>query len=74
MKKYTIRCPYCGSTYERWEWLLKLEMIATDKLTYLCPNCHKKSTWIYIFHLRHDSTDPKEKQWNRSKIWDNRIK
>lgn len=74
MKKYKIRCPYCGSTYERWEWLLKLKLIATDHLTYICPVCHKKSKWLYIFHLRHDSTDKEEQMFNKGKLFDNRIR
>lgn len=73
MKKYKIRCPYCGSTYEQWEWLLKLRLIFVEKFNYLCPVCHKKSTWLYIFHLRHDSTNKEEQLFNKSKLWDDRL-
>lgn len=74
MKKYNIRCAYCGSTISKWEWLLKLRLVFTDKYVHHCPVCHKQSTWINIFHLRHESTDPDEKLFNRSKIWESRIR
>ena len=74
MKKYKIRCPYCGSTYEQWEWLLKLRLIFVEKFNYLCPVCHKKSTWLYIFHLRHDSTNKEERIFNKTELFDKRIR
>ena len=73
MKKYIIRCPFCGSQVERWEWLLKFKLIFSNQYTHICPVCHKQSTWLYIFHLRHDSTDPTEKLFNKGKLWDDRI-
>ena len=74
MKKYKIRCPYCGSTVERWEWWLKFKLIFTNKYYFNCPICHHKSTWLYIFHLRHESTDSIEKHFNRGKLFDDRIR
>ena len=73
MKKYKIRCPFCGSEVERWEWLLKLKLVFSNQYTHHCTICHKKSTWLYLFHLRHDSTDPTEKLFNKGKLWDDRI-
>ena len=73
MKKYKIRCPYCGATTQKWEWWLKFKLIFKNTIYHHCPICHHKSSWLYIFHLRHESTDPSEKQFNRSKLWESRI-
>lgn len=73
MKKYSVRCPYCGSETGKWEWWLKLKLIFTNQYMHHCPVCHKKSTWLYIFHLRHDSTNKEEQLFNKSKLWDDRI-
>ena len=74
MKKYSIRCPYCGSEVERWEWWLKFRLIFKDTYYYYCPVCRKGSAWLFIFHLRHDSVDQEEIAYNRKKHWDSRIK
>ena len=74
MKRYKLRCAYCGSEVYKYEWLLKLRLILTNKYTLNCPVCHKKSIWLHIFHLRHDSTNKEEQLFNKSKIWESRIK
>ena len=73
MKRYKLRCQYCGKEIYKYEWLLKLRLIFTNRYILDCPKCHKKTSWLYIFHLRHDSTDPVEKEFNRNKLWDDRI-
>ena len=73
MKHYTIRCPYCGATTTKWEWLLKLLLIFTNTYHHNCSVCHHKSTWLYLFHLRHDSTNKTEQIFNKGKLFDDRI-
>ena len=73
MKKYKLRCAYCGATIEKWEWLLKLQLILTTHYYHHCPVCHHKTSYLYIFHLRHDSLDDKEKIFNKGKLFDDRI-
>lgn len=74
MRKYKLRCQYCGAETHKYEWLLKIRLIFTNKYILDCPTCHKKTSWLYIFHLRHDSTDKVEQKFNKGKIFDNRIK
>ena len=72
--KYRFRCNYCGYEQYKWLWLLKLSLILSDKKIISCPRCHKTSCYINIFHLRHDSTDSLEKNMNREKLFDDRIR
>jgi len=73
LKRYSFRCPFCGSEETKWEWWLKLLLIFTDHYYYDCPICHHRSSWLYIFHLRHESTDPKEKNFNKLPLFDERL-
>ena len=73
MKKYTIRCPYCGSEHKKYEWLLKLFLLHRNTYTHHCPVCHHKSVWLYIFHLRHESTNKGEQLFNKMKLFDDRL-
>lgn len=71
--KYRFRCNYCGKESYKWLWLLKLQLIFSSTIYVTCNNCHKTSAYVQIFHLRHDSTDKKEKENNRRKLWDDRL-
>ena len=72
-KKYRIKCQYCGCDEYKWEWLLKLRLIFTNRIYFHCPLCHHTTTYLYIFHLRHDSLDKKEKFFNKGALFDERI-
>lgn len=74
MKTYAIRCPFCGASKQKSELLLKLQLLFKNIYVLNCDVCHKKSTWLYIFHLRHDSTNKEEQVFNKSKIWESRIR
>lgn len=73
-KKYSLRCQYCGHIQYKTLWILKLKLIFTNKIYYNCPKCHKTNCFLNIFHLRHESTDSKEKENNRNKLWDSRLR
>lgn len=73
MKKYNIRCPYCGSEHKKLEILLKMFLLTRNTYTHHCPVCHHKSVWLYIFHLRHESTNKGEHLFNKMKLFDDRI-
>ena len=72
-KKYLLKCQYCGSYDYKYEWLLKLRLIFTNRIYYHCRVCHHTTSYLNSFHLRHDSMDKKEKEFNRSKLFDDRI-
>ena len=72
MKKYEIRCSYCGATIKKPVWWLKLHFIFNNSYTLNCPICHKKSRWITHFTLKHDQ-DHKERIFNKSKLFDDRL-
>ena len=72
MKKYKLRCSYCGSTIQKYEWLLKLHYIFFKSYTLNCKVCHKKSRWINQFILKHDA-NKKEHLFNKMKLFDDRI-
>ena len=72
MRKYKLRCAYCGSTIHKYETLLKLHFILHNSYTLNCPICHKKSRWITHFTLKHDQ-DKKERHFNKGKLFDDRI-
>lgn len=72
-EKYRFRCSYCGYETYKWVWLLKLQLIFSSRIYLTCPKCHKTNCYVQLFHLRHDSTDKKEKQQNKNKLWDDRL-
>ena len=74
MKRYEIRCPYCGATSKKIEVLLKINVLFKDYYYHTCSVCHHQSTWWNKFHLRHDSTSKKEKEANKGKLFDDRIR
>lgn len=73
MKKYKLRCSYCGATTHKYEWLLKLHYIFFKSYTLNCPVCHKQSKWITNFVLKHDTINKEEKLFNKGALFDERI-
>ena len=71
--KYKIRCNHCGSYKWRALWILKLQFIFKDKIVTTCPDCHKKSSWVMVYHIVHDTTDKDEKLFNKQDLWDKRL-
>ena len=71
--KYRFRCNYCGNEEYALLWLLKLKLIFSNKIYRNCSKCHKKNAYYYFFHLYHESSDPKEKEFNRKNLWDKRM-
>ena len=72
--KYKFRCNYCG--YETFKplWLVKLQLLFSNTIFLTCCNCHKTSCYKQNFHLIHDSTSKKEKEYNKQETWDSRIR
>lgn len=68
-----VRCNYCGNQDRILLWkLLILLGLGKTKYYYTCPRCHKTSCLLLLFRTVHDSTDKKEKEMNRQKMWDDR--
>ena len=68
-----VRCNYCGNQSQISLWkLLFLLGLGKNKYYYTCPRCHKTSCFLLMFRIVHDSTDKKEKEINKQKLWDDR--
>ncbi len=72
--KYNLRCNYCGyeKTTNLWQLILK-RLLGKTKTYYVCPNCHKTNCYLFRFTITHDSTDKKEKENNKIRLWDDRL-
>ena len=71
---YLIRCNYCGSVMSKPVWWLKLQFIFKVRVYYHCSECHNTSCYISHFNMIHDTTDEGEKEFNKIKKWDDRIR
>lgn len=72
--KYEYRCAYCGYEQTTNLWLLILRrLLGRTKTYYICPKCHKTNCLLLRFSIVRDSTDKKEKQMNKQKLWDDRL-
>ena len=72
--KYSYRCGYCGYEKETMLWWLILKrLFGTDKVYYHCPNCHKVNCFLLRFTPTRDSTDNAEKEYNKGRLWEDRL-
>lgn len=74
MKKHTFRCNYCGATHKRPYWLLLIYHIFKEKIYINCDVCHHTNAYPMYLRVYHDSTDTKERQLNKSNLWDKRVR
>lgn len=73
MRKWKIRCNYCGDeTYENYYYLL-LKRVFKPKYYRTCNKCHKTSAYLFMPHIVHDTIDKKEKEMNKQQLWDERM-
>jgi len=73
MKKQEFRCSYCGAVHKRPYFLLLLHHIFKDKYYLVCDVCHHTNCYPMYLRIYHDSTDMKERQDNRNRLWDDRL-
>ena len=64
MKKYNLRCPYCGQKNIKLKFWLYLKLIIKGSIRSQCKNCSKQSRYILISHIVHD-VDSDERLFNK---------
>ena len=69
-----LKCGYCGSVHRRPLWFLKLYNIFRDRYYLHCSVCHKTSCFRLWLRTVHDVLDPRERESNKGKLWDKRLK
>ncbi len=60
------RCQYCGRDNNIF--LLQFRLLLFGKVYYSCK-CGKKSSYVMISHIVHDTTDKVEKEYNKDIEW-----
>lgn len=66
MRKYNLRCGYCGSDHNVRYFFLMLRLLVWGKVYVKCSNCSNVSAYIFVGHIVHDTVDGKEKELNRN--------
>lgn len=66
IKKYNLRCGYCGTDHYVNRFLLYLRLLVFDEYYHKCPYCHKISRYRLISHIVHDVVESKELEWNKN--------
>lgn len=74
MKSRELRCNYCGSTHRRPYWFLLLYHLFRDRYYLVCDVCHRTNCYLLGLRVVHDSLDKREKELNRERLWDKRVK
>ena len=71
MKKYNLRCQYCGTGHYVPEILFKIKLLFNGKVYVKCSKCRLVSTYRLVSHIVHDSMDLNEKEFNKTfrDIW-----
>ena len=64
MRKYNLRCNYCGHDDYHNYFFLILKLLLKGEIYHHCKVCHKLSRYRLVAHLAHDS-NTKEKQFNK---------
>ena len=65
-----VRCNYCGAERSVPMFYLLFVRMFKDKYYSKCQVCHHVSCYRMFFRLVHDSTDSKEKEYQKlSRIW-----
>lgn len=64
MKKYNLRCNYCGHDHYVWDWWLRFKLITFGEVRRQCPECSQLTRYRLIGHIAHDG-DKKEKEYNK---------
>ena len=61
-----IRCNYCGALHSVPLWYLKLRSIFVSRYAFACQHCYHYNVMLLRFHICHDSTNKKEKMYNKN--------
>jgi len=65
MKKYNLRCNYCGSDHYTSYFFLMLRLLVHGEVCYVCSNCGNMSNYILVSHIVHNTISVKEKEHNK---------
>ena len=73
-KQWRIHCNHCGADDYVPYWLIKIKFLFSNRFKKHCSVCHKQSSYLIQFNVIHDTLDKSEKLFNKSKLFDNRIR
>ena len=65
MKKHNLRCNHCGTDHYVSQFFLYLKLIILGDVNVVCSDCGYVSNYILVSHVVHDTTNIKEKEFNR---------
>lgn len=71
MKKYNLRCNYCGQDHYISYFFFMLRLLVKGKVYVKCGNCRYVSSYVFVGHIVHDTVDIDEKRFNKSldNVW-----
>ena len=65
MKRYDLRCGYCGTSYHVNYVLLMIRLVIRGDVYHKCPHCHRVSRYRLISHIVHDVVGSTELESNK---------
>lgn len=65
MKRYNLRCNYCGTDHHVLRFLFYLKLLVLGDVDVVCSNCGYVSNYILVSHIVHDTTNMREKEFNK---------
>ena len=65
MKKYNLRCNYCGADRKVPLFFLRLILLIKGDINVTCSNCGYVSNYILVSHIVHNSVSVDEKEYNK---------
>ena len=65
MKRYNLRCQYCGHDHKVNKTLLYLKLVLLGEVRSQCKACMRQSRHILVSHIVHDA-DKHEREFNHS--------
>lgn len=68
--KYNLKCQYCGRDHQVNKLILEIKLLLFNKIYVKCKKCGKIQSYILISHIVHDTTDKKEKEYNKTVIFE----
>lgn len=76
MRKYNLRCGYCGSDRNVPYFFLVLRLVLFGGVFVRCKCCGRWSDYVLVSHIVHDSLSVREKEHNRiednkRRVWKN---
>lgn len=65
MKKYNLRCNFCGTDHYVPQFFLYLMLLIKGDINVVCSNCGYVSNYILVSHIVHNTVSVDEKEFNR---------